>query len=258
MVRLGYPVARPLLLEESCEPFGGPFLLMEWVPGQTLIDLLCDRPWRIWGGPVQMAEMHARLHRLPSAGFPHPPGPFLERRLDEMRELIRAYGINGMRAGFDWLWQHRPELPARPCIIHLDFHPMNLLFEHDACSAILDWNESDVGDPHADVAATVVLLNSAPIDLPSLFHRFLALEARPMLRRRYLRAYRRRMPLDRGKLAYYTAWAAFRRLSTWGIWLHGTPRLTGSKPSSLQYVNADRVNLLRDCFHDWAGIGVRI
>ncbi len=258
MVRLGYPAPRPLLLEERCEPFGGPFLVMEWLPGQTLVELLCDRPWRIWGGPVQMADMHAQLHRLPLDGFPRRVGPFLERRLDEMREHLREHGLNGMVSGFDWLWRHRPEPPPRPCIIHLDFHPVNLLFEHGECRAVLDWNESDVGDPHADVAATVVLINTAPIELPGWWHRLAAWEARPMLRRRYLRAYRRRRPLDRGKLAYYTAWAAFRRLVTWGIWLHGTPHLTGSKLSSLHYVKADRVNLLRDCFHRWAGVGVRI
>jgi aminoglycoside phosphotransferase (APT) family kinase protein len=258
VLRLGYPAPQPLLLEEDGAWFGGPFLVMDYLPGQTLLDVLLARPWRIYGGPAQMAEMHACLHQLPAADFPRPPGPFLERHLEAMREHIRAHSLVGMRAGLDWLSRHRPDPPQTPRIIHLDFHPVNLLLEQDRCSGILDWNEADVGDRHADVATTIVLIRSAPVELPTALDRLLSLPARPMLRRRYLRGYGRLLPLDRQRLAYYIAWAAFRRLLCWGMWLHATPRITGSKPSSMRYLSADRVNILRECFRDWAGVGVRI
>src|SRR5579885_226072 len=44
---LGYPVANPLLLEERESPFGGPFMVMERAPGQTFLDYLLHRPWKI-------------------------------------------------------------------------------------------------------------------------------------------------------------------------------------------------------------------
>src|SRR5206468_7367608 len=45
MHQIGYPVAEPLLLEESCDLFGGPFQIMDQVPGQTLVEELLHRPW---------------------------------------------------------------------------------------------------------------------------------------------------------------------------------------------------------------------
>src|SRR5207245_3467706 len=35
LAELGYPVPEPVLLEEGCDLFGGPFLIMEQVPGPT-------------------------------------------------------------------------------------------------------------------------------------------------------------------------------------------------------------------------------
>jgi aminoglycoside phosphotransferase (APT) family kinase protein len=255
---LGYPVPRLLALEESGEPFGGPFLLMECVPGHTLLDELTARPWRIWDLPDMLAEAHARLHQLPPDGFPHAPEPFLERRLEEMRATIRDFELYGMRSGLDWLARHRPAPPATPRIIHLDFHPINVLVDEGRFRAVLDWNDSDVGDPHADVAVTLLLIRSAPVDVPALWHRLISPLVRLMLRRRYLRAYRRRLPLDPDRLAYYFAWAAFRRLLRWDMWLHATPRVTGSKPSAMRYLCPEQVNFVRDSFHRWAGVAVRL
>src|SRR5262249_55553628 len=97
--RLGYPAAEPLLLEESSHLFGGPFLVMEEVSGELFPEFMLHRPWRIWDLPAKMAECHARLHRLPLDGFPAPAEPFLDRRLDEVRTLIREHALEGLLAG---------------------------------------------------------------------------------------------------------------------------------------------------------------
>ena len=78
MHSLAYPVPEPLHLEEDCSVFGGPFLLLEWVPGITLLDRLRQRFRRFLEVPTRLAEMHRRLHELPIAGFPAPPGEFLD------------------------------------------------------------------------------------------------------------------------------------------------------------------------------------
>src|SRR5436309_6663218 len=43
MDRLGYPVPHPLLTEKESR-WGGPFIIMEWVPGETLMEFLFRRP----------------------------------------------------------------------------------------------------------------------------------------------------------------------------------------------------------------------
>jgi hypothetical protein len=59
--RLRYPVAAPLLLEEDCGHFGGPFLIMEQVPGQPLLQVMLEQPWNVLHFPARMAEAHARF-----------------------------------------------------------------------------------------------------------------------------------------------------------------------------------------------------
>src|SRR5438876_9398368 len=104
----GYPVARPLLVEESDSLFGGPFMIMELLPGRTLLDELFRRFWRIAHAPVEMAEMHARLHRLPVDGFPAPNGEFLARQFQMMHNLIEEYNQHVLRCGLDCLEERRP------------------------------------------------------------------------------------------------------------------------------------------------------
>jgi aminoglycoside phosphotransferase (APT) family kinase protein len=254
MSRLGYSVARPILVEEDCDLFGGPFMIMESVPGRTLLDLLLNQPWRIVRGPAHLAEVHAQLHRLSAVGFPAPATPFLGRRLEEMKAIIDEYNLHGLRAGLRWLDVHRPPEQEMPSIIHLDFHPLNIMFHEGQCSGVLDWCESDVGDRHADVATTLVLMMSAPVQVPTFLQRLSTWPGRVMLVRRYLRAYRKTLPVDDQKLAYYMAWASFRRLCSWGRWLAAGPRCTGSKPSSMRYLSSDRVDILRRCFFKWSGV----
>src|SRR6266487_3659975 len=117
---LGYPVAQPLLVEESEAFFGGPFMIMELLPGRTLLDELFRRFWRIVHAPVEMAEMQARLHRMPVDGFPAPAGDFLTRQLQELRDLIEEYDQDDLRPGLDWLEEHRPAAAADSSILHLD------------------------------------------------------------------------------------------------------------------------------------------
>jgi aminoglycoside phosphotransferase (APT) family kinase protein len=256
LAEAGYPVARPLLFERSAAVLGGPFLVMNLVPGQTMLAALLHRFTNIWWAPGHMAEMHARLHALPAADFPCPPGRFLERRLREMHRRLREYDLDGLMPGLDWLRDHRPEAPEMPSILHLDFHPMNLLFDRGCCRGVLDWCEADAGDRHADVASTLMLLDTAPLEGITVAQRLAALAGRSMLRRRYLRAYRRFFPVDRGRLCYFKAWAALQRLCRWGTWIRAGPLITGSKPSVMRFVTPEQIALLERYFQHQAGVAV--
>ena len=127
----GYPVARPLLVEESDSLFGGPFMIMELLPGRTLLDELFKRFWRIAHAPVEMAEMQAQLHRMPVGGFPAPAGDFLDRKFRDMRDLIDEYDQDNLRAGLDWLEDHRPCPRAGPA-------SFTWIFIRSTCCAVGD------------------------------------------------------------------------------------------------------------------------
>jgi aminoglycoside phosphotransferase (APT) family kinase protein len=258
LIKTGYPVARPLLVERCAAVLGGPFMIMTLVPGRTMLAALLDRFTDIWGLPARMAEMHARLHALPAANFPHPPRPFLERHLDEMNRLLRQHHLHGLSPGFDWLRSQRPEVACRSSILHLDFHPMNLLVERGRCEGVLDWCQSDVGDRHADIATTLVLLDTAPLEGLTTVHRLASLIGRSMLRRRYLRAYRRFFPVEEGRLRYFKAWAALQRLCRWGAWLRAGPSITGSKSAVMRFVTPKHIAVLERHFRGQTGVALRL
>ena len=256
--RLDYPVPEPLWLDEDCGLFGGPFLIAQEVRGETLFDALLDWPWRICVEPERLAVLHARLHALPAEGFPAPPGPFLPRRLHELETTLRDHDLAGLRPGMDWLRRHPPAPPAVPSILHLDFHPFNVLETDDDSLFVLDWNEADVGDPHADVAVALTLMQCFPVRPSNLLEVPVLWIGRFLLREFYLQAYRGRRALDPDKLAYYQSWAALRRLSAYGVWLRASPHAAGYKPSSVWQLTPAHIRDLCEYFRKWTGVRVHL
>jgi aminoglycoside phosphotransferase (APT) family kinase protein len=282
--RHGYPAARPLLVEESDGLFGGPFMVMEQAPGNMLLDVMLHHFPAIWWGPGLMAQAQLRLHHLPpfstedggsrikdraaldprssifdpQYGFRAPRSPLLDRSLAALEETVQDFGLYGLAPGLDWLEDHRPGPPETECILHLDFHPVNLLIDNGRCSAVLDWGESDVGDPHADIATTLILVESAPVDVRLLRHRAAVALGKHLLERWYLQTYREHRAVDEARLRYYRAWAALRRLSLWGKWLRAGPLVTGCKPSSLAQLRPDRIAFLCQSFHKSSAVAVRL
>lgn len=254
----GEAVPEPLLVEEDCTLLGGPFLLMEWLPGETLLDYLRGHNLHILGVAGRLAETHVRLHQLPAAGFPAAPGPFLERRLGELEALRDEYGLDGLTAGLAWLRGHRPGGEAAPCVLHLDYHPINVMVHDGRPPAVLDWSEADVGDRHADVATTVMLMRTASVEGIGFHERVLAPLTRWVLVRRYLKVYTRRLGLDVGRLRYYLAWAALRRLAICGMWLRAGPQSNGCKPSAVLHVRTGYVGRLAEAFRRWSGVAVQV
>lgn len=260
----GYPVAEPLLVEESDSLLGGPFMIMEQLPGRTLLDELFRRFWRIAHAPIEMAEMQARLHRMSVDGFPGPglgqgeSGDFLTRQLQDLRDGIEEHRLEGLQPGLEWLEEHRPPLPLQPSIVHLDFHPMNMLCRWRRCTGILDWCDSDIGDRHADVASSLVLIRSAPDAIAkTLYQRLWTLPGRWLFWKSYLQAYRKRLPLDEQTLAYYVAWAALRRLCRRGMCSRTSPRVNGCKPALHHYLSLERIECLLESVRRPSGIVVK-
>jgi aminoglycoside phosphotransferase (APT) family kinase protein len=258
LARCGYPAPRPLLREEDAALLGGPFLLTEWVEGETLLALLRRQTPSILWAPSRMAETHARLHCLPAADFPRPARPFLDRQFDELEAVISACGLGGLRPGLAWLCRRRPSPGEPPGLLHLDFHPGNLLMHAGRCAAVLDWGDADVGDRHADVAYALLMIETAPVDQATTWDRLSVPVGRWLLRQGYLAAYRRLLPLDPGRLRYYQAWAALRRLAVVGQWLHAGPESTGYRPDVLRRVRPDYVATMERYFRRRAGVAVRL
>jgi len=59
---------------------------------------------------------------------------------------VSQCGFEQMAPGLEWLEANQPDPPSHLCIVHLDFHPLNLLVEEGEFRAVLDWSDADVGD----------------------------------------------------------------------------------------------------------------
>jgi aminoglycoside phosphotransferase (APT) family kinase protein len=258
LYQLQYPVAEPLLLEENCRYFGGPFLIMAQVCGATLLHALLREPWNLLLGPVDMANAHIQLHRLPIDGFPMAAGCLLTRRLGEMASIIRGYGLRGLRPGFEWLYMNRPNPPKQARIVHLDFHPLNLIQQRKHALVVLDWNEADLGDRHADVGTTLMLMDCLPGVKTTPLERKLLRTGHFYFVHQYLSTYRRHLPVDENKLSYYRVLAAFRRLCNYGRWLEDGPELSGIKPAMLDLITDYQRQTLEHYFYHWTGVAIRL
>jgi aminoglycoside phosphotransferase (APT) family kinase protein len=167
---------------------GRPALLLTWLPGWPLGEELKRRPWRAWRLGVTFGRAQAAIHALaaPSPLSDHPD------------------------AWIDWLGPGHPELAERlrqeshqaTALLHLDYHPYNVLTDGERVTGVLDWRNAMAGDPRADAARTSAILRIDYSGRPSMIERAL----RWLFERAWRAGYEERAgPL--GDMSLFFAWA---------------------------------------------------
>lgn len=193
----GLPVPKPLLMDDSGSVLAEPYLVIAFVDGTTVLpageeDRHIDT----------MAEWLARIHAFPVADLPQLPA-----RNDPRPEVFEF-----LPRGSEWqpLETHLRALVDSACrqapvLLHGDYWPHNLLWQHGTVAAILDWEDSAFGDPLADLACSRLELR----------YKFGAAGME-----RFTAAYARHRSVDRHRLALwqvYVAAAAQRFMGNWGL-----------------------------------------
>ena len=122
-------------------------VLLGWCPGRPLSESLMAQPWRAWTLGVQIGRLQAAIHAAP------------------IPATVRDHPVPWQ----DWAAPDPPlrgclaAIPARtPALLHLDYHPMNILVDDQRITAVLDWANVRAGDPRADLARTASILALAP------------------------------------------------------------------------------------------------
>lgn len=124
-----------------------PALLLSWCPGRPLGDELRARPWHAWPLGVRFGRMQAAIHALPV------PPPLLDHPVP-----WRAWA--GPDAALDACLQ--AVAPRADVLLHLDYHPLNVMVDGGRLTAVIDWANARSGDPRADLARTAGILRFAP------------------------------------------------------------------------------------------------
>jgi len=255
----GFPAPTPLLLETGGSVFGRPFMVMKRVPGRPMLDVILERPTAFLRLARLLAETQVQLHRIDPAEVPfRREVPLLDRMLDEFRQAVKQFGLHGLRPGIEWLEAHRPPDERDVRIVHKDFHPVNVMVEHDAVTGVLDWPNVELADRHADLGFTLFLLETAVAEPRSLRERLIVGFGRRLFTRLYLRAYRRHLPVDRGLLRYYRSLLALRRLGQYGIWRQVGAEATGSRPDAITRLDDAQVQTVARYFRRHTGVQVSL
>lgn len=166
------PVPVPAVIAGCPDPGvlgGAVFYLMEDVDG---FNATVELPDRHAADPALRHEMGRAAARaaavlgetdheaLGLGDLGHPEG-FLERQVGRWLRELDSYAafdgypgsdIPGVGEVADWLERYRPP-PARPGLVHGDFHLANLLYSRTGAqvAAVVDWEMVTVGDPLLDL-----------------------------------------------------------------------------------------------------------
>jgi aminoglycoside phosphotransferase (APT) family kinase protein len=161
----GLPAPR---LEAAADFEGLPAMVLSWCPGRPLLSYVEQRPWAIWRLGRLFGRAQAQVHALP------PPPEFLAAAPDDwLLRIDEEYA--------DLATHARTLGISTSSLIHMDFHPLNLLSDGAAVTGVIDWPRSGAGDPRADLARTEITILAAPIP-PGPAAAFLNLARRLILR----------------------------------------------------------------------------
>lgn len=128
---------------------GDPFLLLSVCAGRPVGLELRASPWKAYQLGVRAGEMQARVHLAPVTDALRPFGhPWRAALVDEPLLRDRLDTV--------------PPLPDT--LLHMDFHPLNLLTDGARITGAIDWISAAVGDPRHDIARTLVLLRCPRTD----------------------------------------------------------------------------------------------
>ncbi len=125
-----------------------PVLLLSWCRGVPLWEAIRRRPWRVGALGVAFGRVQAQIHRVRAPA----------RLSQQPTDWIGWAGPNEpiLQAALHQAASHPTAL------LHLDYHPLNVLTDGTQITAILDWANARAGDPRADVARTYTILMVEP------------------------------------------------------------------------------------------------
>ncbi|MBO8157923.1 MAG: aminoglycoside phosphotransferase family protein [Bacillaceae bacterium] len=183
-------------------------MLMEWLPGNTMLQSLMKFPEKAFQLGMVFGKMQYNLHQIPPAHIG--TQNWLTPETEEERKLF-----------------HQVRVKSGPSVIlHLDYHPLNVMIDGHNVTGIIDWTNCSIGDRRFDIARTLSILR---LEGSKLFEDNSVIQA---FEEGYIQGYDQMDNL--GDLSLFLAWAGFRMMRD----------LSGRK-------TADELMTINEWSHSW-------
>jgi aminoglycoside phosphotransferase (APT) family kinase protein len=258
----GYCVPRPYVFEADRRPLGSPFLIMQRLAGGTLFALRSfPRAFKTFSMAFfSFVRAQSRLHKfdptcpglceIPRALAPVPGSsagsPLLDRVLATIANRIETGPLPGLREALNLVTERAARFRASPdSLVHMDYHPLNVMVDGVRVTGVLDWMNADVGDRHLDAAMTAVILSSSALEQPRWMRdNIVGNGLRASFGALYMPLYHAMAPIDFERFRYCQAVAALLRLSMLGMMRAHGPEVVGFRREAINEVTPAVVRLL--------------
>jgi len=180
-------------------------IVYRYVAGDSMLNRLQRQPWRMLNYARQLAETHVRIHQAVA------PEIAVQTTLFA-KNIAAAPKLNqSARQRLNQDLQDLDGNERRLC--HGDFHPDNVLMTETG-PVVIDWMAASAGDPAADVARTLLLLQvGTPIGNLSLRDRVIITTGRRLFAKLYLDRYCRSAGMAKSRVRRWGPIVAAARLN---------------------------------------------
>lgn len=232
---VGYPVPKVYAYESDRDTLGSPFLIMERIRGGVLWDVILSKPREKYGEILAInTRLMAELHSIPPAKVLPDVKCVKTRRqvLCRVQKEAHELGNHGLQGVFEplivWLSDNAGTLTESPlCLIHLDFHPRNILFRSDVSPVVIDWATSTLGDFREDLCWTGLLAGAFIDELlkQGIYDSYVSVSPRVLV-----------------DLPYFEALAGLRRLADVAVTLKVGAEARGMRPEVIKEMEANKLH----------------
>ena len=123
-------------------------LTYQRIEGVSMLEMMARKPWNGFYYARRMAELHAKMH----ADTIQADLPSLHQKIAYKINHAKALPADLRRKTLDLL----EKMPEGNRLCHGDYHPNNILLTKQG-EVIIDWIDSALGNPLADLARTTIL-----------------------------------------------------------------------------------------------------
>ncbi|MFX0106794.1 MAG: phosphotransferase family protein [Candidatus Hodarchaeota archaeon] len=171
----GISVPKSYLFKEESEATGRTYIIMERIKGPLLSDeLRLSQSTPRFDQLLETSMRHlVSIHSLDwkrsftfldHFNITVKPEEYFNTKLSRVKRIIFEHGIDTLVPVINWMEANQVE-HVTPCLLHGDYHGMNIIVRGENDFVTIDWSNAHIGDFRSDIGFTLLALNSMGVDL---------------------------------------------------------------------------------------------